>query len=1571
MNMSKKTARQHKQEQMKKIMVSSIALLLVAVLLIGFVTMAVHAVETPTLNITVTNGDNPVKDATVTVKQVYDHTQLNQDNVDVVRLGGTSNKGGGCQGGGFYDHYFVQVEKGSGDPMKVWFHIFDLKTNKQIAEFTMDGDTGAYKNNNANFGTEFYDENDPFPLLYISSAYDYRTVAVRIYQDGEEWKAQQVQVIDYSETFNNANGYYSCNILLDIDNNFMYLTPINATYTDLANCTKQWFYKFEMPTLADGAVVKVGPDDAIAERVETAYEFAPQGGFLKDGIVYQSFGYGSTSQPGKLGIFDLNAGEYITKINLNALGCGSEPESAGYYNGSIYFVDIGGGLWKVSPKKEVAEENNDTLNTTLILDQDANWEKGFLESVQPTFSLNPGQEHSNYGNKIYRSGLIDVSGNDYIYIPKPDHFDAENGGYYKWKLYFYGENAQVGATTEETIDFVSCAAEQSDFSTTNKFSVPEGAKYVRICVASVLASGTQATFPEASFLNDGGLTVQMYTAAEEEEEEVLTLDYKETATTTDTGIVGFNPPEGAFIRVTVTAEGYKTATGTFSATEYAAGLNVKLVADTPDVNPEDGNLNIFVTDGVSSITGATVKIEQTSNSSSFVPVETEATLLDTIDLTNTAAWKQGYFNVSSSSPGTIRGQETNPNAKIFRTDLIPVEGSEYITLTAPGHYDSANGGYYKWRLLWYGTNSINGTINNPTKETVDFVGFSSEQTDLSQHTQFAVPEGACYVRIAIASVKNGSAEGTFPVSKFCNDDGGLKVNLYRDEATVKVDNLKETGYLEVGGIDATTGAFVTNALHCRTNAPFSTMGASMLAVSFPATESVSYKWQVLFYNNNNFVSASAEQTGLDTHVYFDIPEDANEYKIAFTSVVGGVDTAIDLPAFCQNGGFNVTLYGADLAQKEEWITKEGTTDENGLVSFEVPAGANYKITVTKDGYVETSLAVTPDEYADVVTLTMEKEIEYSDTLDITVNNGSAIIPGATVKVEQILDSSLLRQDTTVVEKVGGSGNRGGGCQGGGIYDHYFVQVEKGSGTPLKVQLHIYDLNTNRQIALVALEGDGGQYKNNNANFGTEFYDENDLFPLLYISSAYDARTVAVRIYQDNGEWKAQQVQVIDYSEDFSNANGFYSCNVLLDNENGFMYLTPINATYTSSACTKQWFYKFNMPKLSDGYRVIIDRQDALTERIETAYEFAPQGACIVGGKVYQVFGGATSGKLGIFNLATGEYETKINLYPLGYNDEPESVGFYNGSFYGCGVGGGLYKITPKAYIKETPQVPDILQSTITLNKDADWEVGFMNTPGVSGALDGQETQQGNKIYRTGLIDVSGCDYIYIPKPAHFDAENGGYYKWKVYFYGPNAQLGATTEETIDFISVASETSDFSTANEILIPIDAKYARIAIASVLSSGTQQTFPESTFLEDGGMTVQFYESAQQDDPNLWVDKTVTTDENGNIKLDVVPGASFNVTVSAPGYVTVTKTITAVDYLNGTTVTLTAVSLGDTNGDGSITAADATLLKQYRAGLVDAGALDLDICDLDGNGKIDAYDAYLIQLYVAGIIDSFPCEG
>ena len=66
--------------------------------------------------------------------------------------------------------------------------------------------------------------------------------------------------------------------------------------------------------------------------------------------------------------------------------------------------------------------------------------------------------------------------------------------------------------------------------------------------------------------------------------------------------------------------------------------------------------------------------------------------------------------------------------------------------------------------------------------------------------------------------------------------------------------------------------------------------------------------------------------------------------------------------------------------------------------------------------------------------------------------------------------------------------------------------------------------------------------------------------------------------------------------------------------------------------------------------------------------------------------------------------------------------------------------------------------------------------------------------------------------------------------------------------------------------------------------------------------------------------------------------------------------------------VTLGDVNGDGAIDTADAVLILQRAAKLIDDTALSAAAADVNGDGAIDTADAVLVLQKAAKLIDEFP---
>ena len=65
----------------------------------------------------------------------------------------------------------------------------------------------------------------------------------------------------------------------------------------------------------------------------------------------------------------------------------------------------------------------------------------------------------------------------------------------------------------------------------------------------------------------------------------------------------------------------------------------------------------------------------------------------------------------------------------------------------------------------------------------------------------------------------------------------------------------------------------------------------------------------------------------------------------------------------------------------------------------------------------------------------------------------------------------------------------------------------------------------------------------------------------------------------------------------------------------------------------------------------------------------------------------------------------------------------------------------------------------------------------------------------------------------------------------------------------------------------------------------------------------------------------------------------------------------------------LGDVNSNGAIEAADAQMILDYEAQLLDQ-ELIVTVSDVSGDGVVDSNDAVLIQQYLAEKFEKFPVD-
>ncbi len=230
-------------------------------------------------------------------------------------------------------------------------------------------------------------------------------------------------------------------------------------------------------------------------------------------------------------------------------------------------------------------------------------------------------------------------------------------------------------------------------------------------------------------------------------------------------------------------------------------------------------------------------------------------------------------------------------------------------------------------------------------------------------------------------------------------------------------------------------------------------------------------------------------------------------------------------------------------------------------------------------------------------------------------------------------------------------------QGGDCWGDYFFQFVTNNSV-----VRVYDLSTKTLVQTVTIgNSQRGFVSNCHCNtvcFGTEYYDVEDTFPLVYVSTGYAAGgytgALVYRITQHNGNFFITLVQTIKFPVDKSSWTEF------IPGEDGFAYLC-----YTS----ERIIFKVAMPKLGDE-DVIITRDDA----IET-YQFTPQpdwmstsrnqDRLYYQGKILFI-SGVPPGEASAFvalNLETLERETIVDFKKLGLMNESESLFVWQGDLY--------------------------------------------------------------------------------------------------------------------------------------------------------------------------------------------------------------------------------------------------------------------------------------------------------------------
>lgn len=213
-------------------------------------------------------------------------------------------------------------------------------------------------------------------------------------------------------------------------------------------------------------------------------------------------------------------------------------------------------------------------------------------------------------------------------------------------------------------------------------------------------------------------------------------------------------------------------------------------------------------------------------------------------------------------------------------------------------------------------------------------------------------------------------------------------------------------------------------------------------------------------------------------------------------------------------------------------------------------------------------------------------------------------------------------------------------QGFDIKDNILCQLGSSSGTNTIV---IANISTRTKLGEIIFTDTS--YHMNNVNMGSK-YEQNDTYPLLWISQCYGVHKCAVvRLNNDLSGYTL--IQEIKYTgtEHFSGSNAY---DWAIDELNGFIY-----AIGNSPNGSRIEVVKFALPQIS-GSDVIFTDSDVLDSFALTDAPSVYQGSRVIGGRIFMPFGFGTVNEPAIICVIDTNSKSIATRVPLSSVGEVEA-----------------------------------------------------------------------------------------------------------------------------------------------------------------------------------------------------------------------------------------------------------------------------------------------------------------------------
>lgn len=306
------------------------------------------------------------------------------------------------------------------------------------------------------------------------------------------------------------------------------------------------------------------------------------------------------------------------------------------------------------------------------------------------------------------------------------------------------------------------------------------------------------------------------------------------------------------------------------------------------------------------------------------------------------------------------------------------------------------------------------------------------------------------------------------------------------------------------------------------------------------------------------------------------------------------------------------------------------------------------------------------------------EDDYLDEymIEIERHQNDTITPKDSTNINDTINHNTIYKDTLICSynyymKLSPSY---GVAQGGAAYDKYFFQ-----GYTNNASLGIYDLEKKIPLGELKIPAPAPSSKthSNTLNFGSQRYNKNDFFPLLYVSSGYpkDVNGISLsflyvyRITKKTNK-KGDEEFGISLVQTISLEGFGYWTEGILDNDHNLLWLK-----YEPGGQYK--YASFNVPRYDIG-----DVKISLEEHItdfgigKQPFTSSNQGHLYYKDRILLVSGTSpNTQKLAfiVVNTITQSRELVIDLTEIGLRSEPENIFFYQDQLM-IGYSSGIYKL---------------------------------------------------------------------------------------------------------------------------------------------------------------------------------------------------------------------------------------------------------------------------------------------------------